>query len=240
MGIFSLLGHFLGIEVDISFVVALLTILGYSVNDTIVVFDRIREKVLLKGIKDFAQTVNLAVNETIGRSVNTSLTVQLTLIALYFFGGETTRSFFTGTDYRSILWNLFINFYCKFSSGILGRMEKNKKIILSLLSFKKKNLIRGFSFFVRYVILCIYFIALFYDRWFCTTSCFISGHVTLYFGICCGLYQWYSWLVVDRIWSHFYLYDYLQDCTRCRWTLKHYGLCNNFGYNQCFFSSNSI
>lgn len=93
MGIFSLLGRFAGIEVDISFVVALLTILGYSVNDTIVVFDRIREKVLIKGIKDFAQTVNLAVNETIGRSINTSMTVQLTLIALYFFGGETTRSF---------------------------------------------------------------------------------------------------------------------------------------------------
>ncbi len=93
MGIFSLLGRFAGIEVDISFVVALLTILGYSVNDTIVVFDRIREKVLIKGTKDFAQTVNLAVNETIGRSINTSMTVQLTLIALYFFGGETTRSF---------------------------------------------------------------------------------------------------------------------------------------------------
>ncbi len=93
VGIFSLLGHFYGIEVDISFVVALLTILGYSVNDTIVVFDRIREKVLLKGARDFGDTVNLAVNETIGRSVNTSLTVQLTLIALYFFGGETTRNF---------------------------------------------------------------------------------------------------------------------------------------------------
>lgn len=93
VGIFSLLGHFAGIEVDISFVVALLTILGYSVNDTIVVFDRIREKVLLKGARDFADTVNVAVNETIGRSINTSLTVELTLIALYFFGGETTRNF---------------------------------------------------------------------------------------------------------------------------------------------------
>jgi preprotein translocase subunit SecF len=93
MGIFALLGHFFGMEVDISFVVALLTILGYSVNDTIVVFDRIREKVLLKGTRDFSETVNLAVNETIGRSINTSMTVQLTLIALYFFGGETTRNF---------------------------------------------------------------------------------------------------------------------------------------------------
>jgi preprotein translocase subunit SecF len=92
-GLFALLGRFAGIEVDISFVVALLTILGYSVNDTIVVFDRIREKVMLKGVKDFAQTVNLAVNETIGRSINTSMTVQLTLLALYFFGGETTRNF---------------------------------------------------------------------------------------------------------------------------------------------------
>lgn len=93
MGIFALLGKFTNIEVDISFVVALLTILGYSVNDTIVVFDRIREKVLQKGTKDFAHTVNLAVNETIGRSINTSLTVQLTLIALFLFGGETTKIF---------------------------------------------------------------------------------------------------------------------------------------------------
>ncbi len=92
-GIFALLGHFFGIEIDISFVVALLTILGYSINDTIVVFDRIREKTLLRSGKDFATTVNVAVNETIGRSINTSLTVQLTLIALYFFGGETTRTF---------------------------------------------------------------------------------------------------------------------------------------------------
>lgn len=93
VGIFAVLGHFYNVEVDISFVVALLTILGYSINDTIVVFDRIREKVLIKGAKDFADTVNLAVNETIGRSINTSLTVQLTLIALYLFGGETTRNF---------------------------------------------------------------------------------------------------------------------------------------------------
>lgn len=93
VGIFALLGHFFQIEVDISFVVALLTILGYSINDTIVVFDRIREKVLLKGTREFAGTVNFAVNETIGRSINTSLTVQLTLMALYFFGGDTTRTF---------------------------------------------------------------------------------------------------------------------------------------------------
>ncbi len=93
LGIFAFLGHLYGIEIDLTFVVALLTILGYSINDTIVVFDRIREKVLLKGAKDFASTVNLAVNETIGRSINTSITVQLTLLSLYFFGGETTQNF---------------------------------------------------------------------------------------------------------------------------------------------------
>ena len=93
IGIFVLLGKYMGVEVDIPFVVAMLTILGYSVNDTIVVFDRIREKLIRSSSKDFAETVNVAVNETIARSVNTSLTVMLTLLALFFFGGASIHYF---------------------------------------------------------------------------------------------------------------------------------------------------
>ena len=93
VGVFVLLGKFLGVEIDIPFVVALLTIVGYSVNDTIVVFDRIREKLLKRGYKNFPETVNIGVNETIPRSVNTSITTLLVLFALFLFGGEAIRYF---------------------------------------------------------------------------------------------------------------------------------------------------
>ena len=93
MGVFVLLGHFLGVEVGIPFVVAMLTILGYSVNDTIVVFDRIREKIMRKEYKNFAETVNVGVNETIPRSINTSVTTLLVLLGLCIFGGESVRFF---------------------------------------------------------------------------------------------------------------------------------------------------
>ena len=93
MGVFVLLGHFLGVEVGIPFVVAMLTILGYSVNDTIVVFDRIREKLMRKEYKNFAETVNVGVNETIPRSINTSVTTLLVLLGLCVFGGVSVRFF---------------------------------------------------------------------------------------------------------------------------------------------------
>lgn len=92
-GVFSILGHFFSVEIDLLFVSGLLTILGFSVHDTIVVFDRIREN-LRKGIgKDFKETVNISINQTITRSINTSLTVFLTLLAIYIFGGESTKNF---------------------------------------------------------------------------------------------------------------------------------------------------
>lgn len=92
-GIFAILGKYFGVEIDILFVTALLTILGFSVHDTIVVFDRVREN-LRNGIGDgFENTVGLSVNQTITRSINTSLTVLLVLFALFFFGGETTKWF---------------------------------------------------------------------------------------------------------------------------------------------------
>jgi preprotein translocase subunit SecF len=92
-GIFSILGHYAGVEIDLLFVTGLLTILGFSVHDTIVVFDRIREN-LRKGVgKSFEDTVNVSINQTIIRSINTSLTVFLTLLAIYIFGGVSTRFF---------------------------------------------------------------------------------------------------------------------------------------------------
>jgi preprotein translocase subunit SecF len=93
LGSFSLLGHFAGVEVDTLFVTALLTILSFSVHDTIVVYDRIRES-LKKGSKeDFEQIVNRAVNETLMRSLNNSLTIIFMLLALLLLGGATIKWF---------------------------------------------------------------------------------------------------------------------------------------------------
>lgn len=93
-GIFVLLGRYYNIEVGIPFIAALLTILGYSVNDTIVVFDRVRENLLRAAKKeDFEITVNRSINETLGRSINTSLTVIITLFAITLYGGESIRYF---------------------------------------------------------------------------------------------------------------------------------------------------
>ncbi len=115
MAAMSLMGYFLGAEADILFVTVLLTILGYSVNDTIVIFDRVREKLkenrtehkkvvkVIGGMdqeevtytltKPFDQIVGQAVDETMSRSINTSLTVVLALVALYFFGSSVTQNF---------------------------------------------------------------------------------------------------------------------------------------------------
>ena len=93
MGIFSLLGHYYGVEVDIGFVVAILTVLGYSVNDTIVVYDRIRENLLRRTAETFPDVVNNGLNQTLMRSINTTLKTILPLIALYFLGGPTIHNF---------------------------------------------------------------------------------------------------------------------------------------------------
>lgn len=93
IGLFAFLGHYRGVQVDLTFIVAVLTIMGYSINDTIVVFDRTRENLLRYNIKEFEETVNRSLNQTIIRSVNTSLTVIIVLVSLYFFGGETLKYF---------------------------------------------------------------------------------------------------------------------------------------------------
>jgi preprotein translocase subunit SecF len=93
LGIFSLLGHFAGVEVDSLFVTAILTVIGFSVHDTIVVFDRIRENLHKMGATDFPHVVNVSILQTMTRSLNTSLTVLLVLFALLLFGGDSTRWF---------------------------------------------------------------------------------------------------------------------------------------------------
>lgn len=92
LGIFALLGHFYGTEVNTSFIVALLMVLGYSVNDTIVVFDRVREN-LPKSETSFEGTIEDSVNQTLARSMNTTLTTLLALVAIFFLGGETIKDF---------------------------------------------------------------------------------------------------------------------------------------------------
>ncbi len=101
VGLFALLGRFYGLEIGSPFIAAILTVAGYSINDTIVVFDRVRENVLparfrLGGGKekgDFEEVVNDSINQTIARSINTSLTTLMVLAAVYFFGGETIKYF---------------------------------------------------------------------------------------------------------------------------------------------------
>ncbi|MCI0440667.1 MAG: protein translocase subunit SecF [Chloroflexi bacterium] len=93
IGIFAILGELADIEVNTMFLIALLTVIGYSVNDTVVVFDRIRENVLTYTNRPFAQVVNLSIGETMGRSLNTSLAFLFTVLALTLFGGQTIRTF---------------------------------------------------------------------------------------------------------------------------------------------------
>ena len=93
LGIFSILGEVANIEIDALFVTALLTVIGFSVHDTIVVFDRIRENLAGKAAASFEEVVNYSLAQTIVRSVNTSMTVVFTLLALYLFGGESTKEF---------------------------------------------------------------------------------------------------------------------------------------------------
>src|SRR6478672_4782868 len=109
VGIFSILGLVIGVEVDSLFVVAILTIIGFSVNDTVVIYDRVREVISLNPDEPINQVIDDAVNQTMTRSINTTLTVLLTLIALFLFGGETLKYFalaliigFTAGAYSSI------------------------------------------------------------------------------------------------------------------------------------------
>lgn len=94
IGVFAVFGYLWGVEIDLLFITALLTIMGFSVHDTIVVFDRLRENLLrTKGTENFEVTANRALNETLARSINTSLTTLVTLGFLLVLGGESIRWF---------------------------------------------------------------------------------------------------------------------------------------------------
>ncbi len=93
VGIFSFLGLVLGVEVDSLFVVAILTIIGFSVNDTVVIYDRVREVIKLNPGMSIDQIVDDAVMQTLGRSINTTMTTLLTLFSIFLFGGETLKYF---------------------------------------------------------------------------------------------------------------------------------------------------
>lgn len=93
LGVFSILGLVAGIEVDSLFVVAILTITGFSVTDTVVIYDRIREILKLHPNEHIDKVVDDAINQTLTRSINTTFTVLLTLFSLFLFGGETLRNF---------------------------------------------------------------------------------------------------------------------------------------------------
>jgi preprotein translocase subunit SecF len=108
-GAFSILGLINGTEIDSLFVVAILTIIGFSVNDTVVIYDRIREVISLNPELPIDQIVDDSVNQTMSRSLNTTFTVLLTLFAIFFFGGDTLKNFalsliigFTAGAYSSI------------------------------------------------------------------------------------------------------------------------------------------
>jgi SecD/SecF fusion protein len=93
--VFSFLRHIVPfpLEIDQHFIAAILTVIGFSMNDTVIVFDRIRENVHLMKGADKATIINKSINETLSRTIMTSLTVFLTLLILFIFGGEATRGF---------------------------------------------------------------------------------------------------------------------------------------------------
>jgi preprotein translocase subunit SecF len=93
MGIFSILGLVLGVEIDSLFVVAILTIIGFSVNDTVVIYDRVREVLKENPEMHINQVVDDAVNQTLTRSINTTFTTLLALVSIFLFGGETLKYF---------------------------------------------------------------------------------------------------------------------------------------------------
>ena len=122
-GIFCVLGKFYGIEVNTPFVAALLTVFGYSIADTIVVFDRIREN-LPKSHEGFEETINTSINQTLRRSINTSLTVMLTLLAVVLFGGVSIKYFAL-----ALLVGIFFGTYSSIflASPLLVLFEKWKR-----------------------------------------------------------------------------------------------------------------
>ncbi|MEK7547216.1 MAG: protein translocase subunit SecF [Patescibacteria group bacterium] len=126
-GMLAFLGHYANIEIDSNFVVALLVVMGFSVHDTIVVFDRIRENLLLdRGKTAFAELVNRSVNQTMARSVNTSLTLILVLLAIYF-AGPPSLHYFVLTLLVGVSTGIYSSIFVASPLLVLWHDRKSKK-----------------------------------------------------------------------------------------------------------------
>jgi len=113
LGVFSILGLFWDVQINSLFITALLTVIGFSVHDTIVVFDRVRENLKYYSKKmSFGEILNFSINQTLTRSINTSLTTLITLLALYFFGGVTTRDFVLAMIFGIVIGTYSSIFFC--------------------------------------------------------------------------------------------------------------------------------
>lgn len=123
LGVFAVLGRFWGVEINSAFVAAILMVLGYSVNDTIVVFDRVREN-LPKSELDFAGTVNRSLNQTFARSLNTSITTLLVLLSIVVLGGVSIR-YFALALFIGVFFGTFSSIFL--ASPLLVWFEKLKK-----------------------------------------------------------------------------------------------------------------
>jgi preprotein translocase subunit SecF len=123
LGVFAILGFLLNEEIDSLFITAMLTVIGFSVHDTIVVFDRTRENLMKRRFEKFEDVVNYSVVQTLARSINTSITVMLTLFALFLFGGDSIRSFVL-----ALLIGIFSGTYSSiFNASMLLVIWENKE-----------------------------------------------------------------------------------------------------------------
>ena len=132
MGVFSILGLFCGVTVDSLFITAILTVLGYSVNNTIVVFDRVRENLKFYSKKaTYDEIINASVNQTLTRSINTSLTTLLTLSSLYFLGGVTTKEFVLVMIIGVVVGTYSSIFFANSMISIWNSFEESKRTKLT-------------------------------------------------------------------------------------------------------------
>lgn len=130
IGVFSILGLFCNVQVDGLFLTAILTLIGFSINDTIVTFDRIRENLRYYGKKvTYGEIVDDSVNQTIARSVNTSLTAFITLAALYFFGGVTTKDFVLAMMIGVVVGTYSSIFFCSMLVDFWEERKGAKKAV---------------------------------------------------------------------------------------------------------------
>lgn len=128
-GAFSILGLFFNVEIDSLFITAILTVIGFSVHDTIVVFDRVRENArFLAKNKTFDEIVNASVNQTLARSINTSFTILITLLSLYFLGGVTTKNFILAMILGIIIGTYSSIFNASTLLAMWRSRTKNKKV----------------------------------------------------------------------------------------------------------------